>query len=168
MRAMDVYLVRHAIAFERDAARWPDDAERPLTDEGRAKFVRAARGLQRLVPEVELVLASRFRRAWQTAAILSEAAGWSDPVAAVELEAGRGPEEAVELLEGQGDRASVALVGHEPHLSSLASLLLAGSDSAVPIELKKGGVIALLTGDDRAVLRWHATPRLLRTLDDRG
>jgi hypothetical protein len=28
---MDVYLVRHAIAGQRDPARWPDDSQRPLT-----------------------------------------------------------------------------------------------------------------------------------------
>ena len=30
---MDLYLVRHAVAFGRDAARWPDDSARPLTPE---------------------------------------------------------------------------------------------------------------------------------------
>jgi broad specificity phosphatase PhoE len=36
-----VYLVRHAIAEDRDSARWPDDSERPLT----------RRGLVRTLPE---------------------------------------------------------------------------------------------------------------------
>jgi len=31
---MDLYIVRHAVAFDRDAERWPDDRERPLTPRG--------------------------------------------------------------------------------------------------------------------------------------
>jgi phosphohistidine phosphatase SixA len=29
---MELLIVRHAIAFERNTRRWPDDAERPLSD----------------------------------------------------------------------------------------------------------------------------------------
>jgi phosphohistidine phosphatase SixA len=32
-----VYLVRHAIAEQRDFVRWPDDAERPLSPVGIAR-----------------------------------------------------------------------------------------------------------------------------------
>src|SRR5581483_11484273 len=35
---LEVILVRHAIAPERDRARWPDDGERPLSAEGKRKF----------------------------------------------------------------------------------------------------------------------------------
>jgi phosphohistidine phosphatase SixA len=65
------------------------------------------------------------------------------------------------------------IVGHEPGLSGLASFLLAGSPTAVSIELKKGGLIALDTGQTLrasggaatgATLLWHATPRQLRRM----
>ena len=45
-------------------------------------------------------------------------------------------------LQGHAQRA-VALVGHEPNLSRLASLLLAGDEGAVSLELKKGGIVLL-------------------------
>ena len=66
---MDVYLVRHAIADHRDPARWPNDAQRPLTAKGIARFRSAARGLHRIVPELR---SSRepHARAWETAEIL--------------------------------------------------------------------------------------------------
>lgn len=57
---MDLYSVRHAVAHERDADRWPDDAKRPLTPEGEKRFRLAAGGILRLVPEVDYVLSSPF------------------------------------------------------------------------------------------------------------
>ena len=70
-------------------ARWPDDAARPLTKEGIARFRAAARGLRRLVPAVDSVLSSGYARAWQTAELLHEVAGWQEPEECPALEAGR-------------------------------------------------------------------------------
>jgi phosphohistidine phosphatase len=166
---MDVYLVRHAIADHRDPARWPDDAKRPLTTKGIARFRSAARGLNRIVPDVDVVLASPYTRAWQTGEILHDEAGWPAPEPCPALEAIRPPVDAVEVLQASSDRSSVALVGHEPYLSRLASLLLCGDADALPLELKKGGVVLLRFGGDPsrggALLRWSASPRILRSLD---
>ena len=164
---MDVYLVRHAIAEERDSARWPDDSKRPLTAEGASRFRSAARGLRRLVPELDVVLASPYVRAWQTAEILHDEAGWPAPEPASELEPSF-PDAAIELLQDHADR-SVALVGHEPHLSELASLLVSGDEHTLRLELKKGGTV-LLAFDGRrdvgtATLRWSVAPKILRMLD---
>ena len=165
---IEVYLVRHAIAEDRDPARWPDDSRRPLTEEGAASFRRAARGLQRIVPTVDRVLSSPYPRALQTAEILRDDAGWPAPEPRDQLAAASSPDAALELLRDQGANTSVALVGHEPNLSSFASLLLTGNDTALEVELKKGGVIALDwaadPGSAAALLRWIATPRLLRSL----
>ena len=76
---MELYLVRHAIAGKPDAASWPDDSERPLTEEGITRFRPAARGLATLVPDVERVLSSPWTRAWQTAEILQEENDWPAP-----------------------------------------------------------------------------------------
>src|SRR4030095_6138514 len=48
MGPVDLYLVRHAIAEPRDSERWPDDASRPLTENGVKLFRAAARGLRSL------------------------------------------------------------------------------------------------------------------------
>jgi phosphohistidine phosphatase SixA len=70
------------------------------------------------------------------------------------------------------DEESIALVGHEPYLSSLASLLLAGDEDAVQIELKKGGVIFLslesVAAPASAFLRWSLRPKILRSLAPAG
>ena len=159
--------MRHAIAENRDFARWPDDSVRPLTADGVDRFRRAARGLSELVPRVDAVLSSGFARAWHTAELLTEEAGWPEPGRCEALEAGRPPAEAVGVLQGR-EEGALALVGHEPHLSLLASLLLAGDEDAVRTDLKKGGVISLVLPGrveaGAAVLTWAATPRLLRRL----
>ena len=47
---MRLYLVRHAIAHDRDAKKWPDDGQRPLTKRGIQRFEQVAAGLRKLVP----------------------------------------------------------------------------------------------------------------------
>jgi phosphohistidine phosphatase len=169
LTAVDVYLVRHAIADRRDVVRWPNDDERRLTAQGIARFRSAARGLGRIVREVEVVLSSPYTRAWETAELLHDEIAWPVPERCPELEASRAPGAALDVLLGVRDRSSAALVGHEPYLSRLASLLLSGEENAIDLELKKGGVALLaFAGDPRpggALLRWSVTPKILRSLD---
>ena len=165
---MELYLVRHAIAEKRDPARWPDDSQRPLTPEGIARFRPAARGLARIVPKVERVLSSPWTRAWQTAEILHDEGGWPSPELCPEVSGDRWPADAAELLTDVA-ATSLAFVGHEPHLSSLASLLLTGEPALLQLEKKKGGVTFLelpdRTAGSPAVLRWFLSPKILRMLD---
>jgi phosphohistidine phosphatase len=164
---VDVYIVRHAIAGHADSSRWPDDADRPLTPEGAESFRSAAAGLRRIVPNVDVVLSSGFVRAWQTAELLHEVAGWPVPEASRELEVGRTPSETVAVLQRRSEQ-SIALVGHEPHLSRLTSLLCTGMEDGLRLTLKKGAVVHLRSdgavGPGAASLRWTTTPKILRAL----
>jgi phosphohistidine phosphatase len=163
-----VYLVRHAPAAQRDAARWPDDASRPLTKKGERKFSRAAAGLARLAEPPSLVLASLHARAWRTAELLEEHAGWPAPQACPALAADLDASEAIPELEAlhMTDAESVALVGHEPTMSELLSLLLVGDETLLPAPFKKGAVARLtLTtppAPASAQLDWFVTPGMLR------
>ena len=165
---LDLYLVRHAFAAHADPARWPDDAERPLTAEGISRFRVAARGLRRLVPEVDSMLSSGYARAWQTAELLHKVAGWHEPEECPALEAERPATSVLDVLQGRTER-SIALVGHEPYLSRLASLLCTGSEDGLRVELKKGAVASLsfagAVEPGRACLRWTVSPKILRRLD---
>jgi phosphohistidine phosphatase len=165
---MDLYVVRHAIAAERDSTRWPDDGLRPLTPEGERRFRQAARGLRRFVPSVDVVLASPYARAWRTAEILQEEAGWPPPKKCEALEAERSPAEGVEALLPYRSAESVAVVGHEPNLSELCSILLSGRPDTVSIQMKKGAVACLWMDagarPGAAVLRWLLTPKVLRAV----
>lgn len=166
--ALNVYLVRHAFADHADPERWPDDSKRPLTKDGVRKFAAAARGLRQIVPDVDVVLSSGFARAWQTAEILHDEAGWPKPEECPPLEAHRAAASAIDVLRERNE-ASVALVGHEPYLSSLASLLCAGGEDVLHLELKKGAV-ALVdvpgeVGPGTSYLCWSVRPKMLRALD---
>ena len=67
---MLLLLIRHADAGDRDAERWPDDRDRPLTDKGRKTQRKVSRwlGEHRLAPTK--VLTSPWARAAETAKIL--------------------------------------------------------------------------------------------------
>lgn len=166
---MDLILVRHAIAEERDPVRWPADRERPLTNDGIKRFERAASGLRRVQGSVDLVLSSPYVRAWQTAEILHDIAGWPEPVACTELEPMNETQLVIDFcnrLEG----ASVALVAHEPLLGELAAVLLAGFGAPAQ-PLKKGGAVAFSSEQGVTAggmeLRWWLPPKLLRLLATR-
>ncbi len=165
---MEVYLVRHATASERDPDRWPDDSERPLAPEGEEQFRLAARGLARAVPRVDAILSSPYRRAWRTAEILSELDSWPEPEPVAVLEPTLPPEKAALELEHYSGR--VAVVGHRPGLHELAAYLLTGEGDGVEIRLEKGGVACIRF--DGAVqpgtgeLRWLLTPEALCSLAD--
>src|SRR5215470_13980294 len=94
----ELVIVRHAIAEDRDWLRWPDDAERPLTEAGAERFARAARGLARLVGNVDAVLTSPAVRAWQTADLLEHEAGWPTPEPTDALAVGGGTEDVLAAL----------------------------------------------------------------------
>jgi phosphohistidine phosphatase len=166
---LDLYLVRHAFAGHADPARWPDDADRPVTAEGDREFRAAAAGLRRLVPVVEVVLSSRFARAWQTAHALHEVTGWPEARECRELEVGRPPRGVVDLLH-ERMQDSIALVGHEPQLSSLVSLLSTGDEGALNLKLKKGAAVCVRfpgpVEPGAGILRWAVEPRILQAVDD--
>jgi len=165
---MDLYLVRHAVAFDYDPAQWPDDSQRPLTPEGQKRFKRSARGLQGLGASVDLMLSSPWVRAWQTAEILESEAGWPRPVACEALQSGRAPAEVLQALQPFTSYRTIVLVGHEPSLHELASYLLTADMHHAQIEMKKGGVARLEVGEGlrpgAGKLQWLLPPKVLRSL----
>ena len=165
---MNLYLVRHAIAFDPDPARWPDDRDRPLTPQGEKKFRRAVRGLETLVPGVDVVLSSPLVRAWSTAEVLQKKASWPEPTRFDQLEPGTPPADVVDALQPHASAQNIALVGHEPSLHELVSYLVAGGADSMKVTMKKGGVACLTFPDalrpGGAELAWLVRPGLLRKL----
>jgi phosphohistidine phosphatase len=165
---VDLYLVRHAVAYKRDPDRWPDDSRRPLMPEGEEEFRGAARGLGRVVPEVEVLLSSPYERAWRTAEILAEQTGWPTPEKFSALEPDIPPEKVVLALESYAGKQSIALSGHRPGLHELAVYLLTGETGGADMKIKKGGVVCIQFDDapkaGAGKLRWLFTPKVLRSL----
>ncbi len=187
---MRLLFIRHAIAMERQefAPFGRDDSERPLTVDGQKKMKRNLRGLQRLIPKVDVLASSPFVRAQQTAELAAATFGCeiiecpalvpNQPPSALldwlgdlrlhrssqkQTTAGRsGPSSKTAVHRP----AIVALVGHEPHLSETISWLLS-SDHAI-CEMKKGGAcllsIASRFSERDAHLLWLLQPKQLRLI----
>jgi phosphohistidine phosphatase len=161
----ELYLIRHGIAEERGEA-WPDDAKRPLTDEGIDRVRKSARGLVRLGVSFDAILTSPLVRARQTADAVASAFELRPHIVAAESLAPGGTYQAVLAdLEKQTRRSRIALVGHEPGMGELASRL---SGSRHPLEFKKGAACRIdvdaLPPTGPGSLRWFLTPRIMRGL----
>jgi phosphohistidine phosphatase len=167
---MELLIIRHAIAFERDRHRWAQDGARPLSPAGIRRSRKAAAGLKELCKPPDRLLTSPLVRARQTAKFLTEAAGWPPAQIAPELTPGEGAAAVLTLL--AKDRSKrIAIVGHQPDLSALLAACLLKDGSALAIEMKKNAV-ACLSFDGRAqagraALKWLATPRMLRGFRNR-
>jgi phosphohistidine phosphatase len=168
---MELYVLRHAIAVERGAPEIRRDSERPLSSAGRKRMQRIARGMRALKMRPELILSSPYLRARQTAELVArEFEAESILELSPLLEPGGDPEELMSLLGGEyGSIGSVVLVGHEPSLSELISMLLSG-DERMAVTMKKGGLCKLTLENPRygrcATLEWLLTPRQLTRLAD--
>jgi len=164
---MDLLIVRHAIAFERNPKRWPDDGERPLSPDGMLRARKSAAGLKRIAERPVRVLTSPLVRAKQTAAILTDCAGWPKAVECVELSPVETPEAVLEALRGIRDKR-IAVVGHQPSLGQLIALCLPGGVRPEAFDLKKTGVASLSFNDSpragHATLHWFLPPRILRAV----
>ncbi len=166
---MDLVLIRHAIAEDREifAETGEADSERPLTDRGRRRMREGARGLRSEVPSLDVLATSPYVRAADTGRIIADSYREVVPVVTRALEPDAGFPSFVAWLRTLGGPPTVAAVGHEPHLSRLASWLL-GSEDHVMIELRKGGACLLAfegaLGKGHAVLRWSLAPGQLRRL----
>jgi phosphohistidine phosphatase len=139
---MEVLIVRHAIACERNPKRWPDDADRPLSPQGVVRARQAAAGIKRLVPHPLHVLSSPFLRARQTAAILTKFAGWPRAVDCRQLMPDTGVETLLSVLAGM-QAPRIALVGHEPELGQLLEKCLSGDAGGAAFKLRKMGLARL-------------------------
>lgn len=166
---MQLYLLRHAMAAERDAQQWPDDSQRPLTDEGRVKMRKVARGMGALDLSFDMILTSPYARAQETAEIVARRFAGTPLMASEQLTPDGSFDGLVTFLRELSEMPrSVLLVGHEPHLGEVACQLLSGEPGAF-IVMKKGGLACLhvehLDGrHPRARLEWLLTPKLLRAL----
>lgn len=162
---MELLIVRHAIAFEADARRWPDDAERPLSPEGLVRARKAAAGMRELARAPGRVLVSPLVRARQTAAILSEVAGWPRATLCGELAPGGSPEALLAVLRHVPE-TRVAVVGHEPGLGRLLAVSLPGAAGPQGFVFRKMGAALLrFEGAARAGgarLAWLVPARILR------
>jgi len=164
---MELLIVRHAIACERNAKRWPEDGARPLSPRGVTRARRTAAGLRKLALRPVRVLTSPLERTRQTAAILTQYAAWPRATPCPQLLPGAAPEELLALLARTRGRR-LAVIGHQPDLGRLIAACLPGSASSAAFDVRKMSVALIaFQGAPRAgqgELRWLVAPKLLRAI----
>lgn len=163
---MEVYILRHAIAAPRGTP-GIKEAERPLTNIGKKKMERAARGIAQIVPGVDVILTSPFKRAYDTAVIAAKEMNCSNKLTVFEpLESDTPYKTLIKALAKYNKKNAIMLVGHEPDLSYFASALIGMKNST--LELKKGSLCRIdidgFPPRSAGVLKWLIKPNQLRLM----
>jgi phosphohistidine phosphatase SixA len=121
---MTLYFLRHGDAVQDTRLH---DSDRPLTESGREQAAAAGKFLRAGKAGIERVLCSPLLRAQQTASAVLREIG-PVPLSTTEhLVSSSDPRHILRELSDL-DKETVLLVGHEPHLSSTISVLLAGDE----------------------------------------
>ena len=148
---MDLYIVRHGQAGHFGDPRWPDDGQRPLTDEGKQRFARVVERLVERGFAADVIAASPLVRCLQTAQLLAE--GLPDEPELVELDALRPGSDLETLLkwtaEQPAEHRQIAWVGHAPDVGHMATALTGNSKGW--IRFAKGAT---------ALIRFHGLPEI--------
>jgi phosphohistidine phosphatase len=168
---MKLYFLRHAEAIPLQGANFGSDSERPLTEEGVKRMKQVAPAMRRMKLSFDLILSSPFERAKRTAEFVAIEFKALDKLHySQHLTTGGEPDALIaELLKTYASAESILLVGHEPNMSRLMSMLLTGNLDLV-IHFRKAALAELaienLTFGRCAVLEWLLTPRQLSKMAD--
>ena len=142
-----------------EAAPEQENPDRPLTAQGRADVTRVAQAAARCAVRPDGIWHSDKLRARQTAEILGAKLR---PGGGVKLAAGLAPKDDPALMAARVEGAEpLMLVGHLPHLSRLASLLLVGDPSKEVITFRMGGMVCLDHAESGWRVKWIVTPEVL-------
>jgi phosphohistidine phosphatase len=150
---MDLILWRHAEAV--DGA---PDLARTLTAKGTKQAEAMARWLRRRLPEQTRVIVSPAKRALQTAEALTD-----NYEIVQDLAPGASPAAVLSAVGWPEQTGTVLVVGHQPALGMVASLVIA--DAPVPWSIKKGAIWwisrRVRSARPQAVLRAAISPEFL-------
>ena len=153
---MNVYLIRHAHAVAAS-----ENPERPLSTRGCNQVFALAAFLKRsgLFQPSEF-WHSPLLRSRETAQLLDQRLRLSIPHLLVpDLEPDDDPRAAARRLKATNH--AVAIIGHEPHLSALATLLVVGKAEVPAFVMKKCSALALEGVGSHWSVRWHVSPDLI-------
>ncbi len=162
---MQLFIVRHGLAIDREDPKCPPDPERYLTEEGVRKTKEVARGVVALGITADLLLSSPYVRAVQTAEIFAEVLVYPKQKIRRSDLLLPGAEPSLFFRELARDKKSSAVFcfGHAPHLDDLIATAL-GSKHHVTSLKKAGAALIELRrlSPPSGQLVWLAPPKLLR------
>jgi phosphohistidine phosphatase len=141
---MLLLLARHADAGVPDPARWPGDADRPLTDLGRATQRTMRERVRAAGWSPTVIVSSPLLRARQTAEIIAQVCRVVSPT--IIADALAAPPDVRALSDAVARAAGtdiIALTGHSPWLDELASMLLVGNSAGLRTQFSKSAVMVI-------------------------
>jgi phosphohistidine phosphatase len=162
---MEIYVVRHGIAIDREDPKCPPDPERYLTEEGVEKTKRVAAAVAALSATPDLLLSSPYVRAIETAEIFAVALDYpKQKIRRTDLLL-PGAEPTLFFRELAKDKQSSAIFifGHAPQLDDIIAASLGAKQHIT--SLKKAGVALIelkRVSPPNGQLVWLAPPKLLR------
>lgn len=167
---MQLFILRHAVAIPRSTGGYPTD-DRPLSEEGIAKFINCAKAINILTGSFDIIISSPLVRALHTAKILAEHTSFTkDIIITAHLLPGSPQRNLLKSLNDYKNSEKICIVGHEPMLGYLASKFI-GHDESV-IELKKGGICRIdidkLPPVKPGRLVWLMQPKQLMMIGQNG
>ena len=123
---MQLYIVRHGIAIDREDPKCPADPERFLTEEGLEKTADVAGGVARISETPDLMLTSPYVRAWQTAELFADALDYPrQKIRKTDaLLPGAEPQQLLRELAKDKQLSSAFVFGHAPNLDDLLATTL--------------------------------------------
>jgi phosphohistidine phosphatase len=162
---MQLYIVRHGIAIDREEPKCPADPERYLTEEGIEKTKQVAKGVAALGVSADLLLTSPYVRANQTAEIFAQALDYPrQKIRRTDmLLPGAEPSLLFRELAKDKQSSSVFIFGHAPQLDDVIAMALGLKNHITT--LKKAGVALIelkRISPPSGQISWLAPPKLLR------
>jgi phosphohistidine phosphatase len=153
---MFLYLVQHAEAKKKE-----EDPERGLSKKGMQDLSTVAQFASRLGIKTLQIYHSGKTRTLQTAQTLADKTETGKGISETD---GLNPLDDPQIWFERISRMKehIMLVGHLPHLSKLASLILCGDRGKNIIDFKMGGIVCLKRlEDDKWSINWILTPEVV-------
>jgi phosphohistidine phosphatase len=162
---MQLYIVRHGIAIDREDPKSPPEAERYLTQEGIEKTTLVAKSIAALGISSDLLVSSPYVRAMQTAEIFASALDYAQQKIGKSeaLLPGAEPGAFFRELARQKEASTVFCFGHAPHVDELVAAAMGVKHHIT--EMKKAGVALVelkRISPPSGQLVWLVTPKLVR------
>lgn len=162
---MQIYVVRHGIAIDREDPKCPPDPERYLTEKGVQKTKRVAGAVAELSGAADLLVSSPYVRAMQTAEIFAEALDYAkQKIRQTDaLLPGAGAHLLFRELAKDRQSSAVFLFGHAPQLDDVVAAALGAKHHVTSLKKAGAALIELKrVSPPSGQLIWLATPKLLR------
>lgn len=140
---MNIYLIRHGDSEKSSIDK--KDTDRELTPVGKLTTQTAASSWKKVIPSIDYIISSPFKRAVQTAEIIAAVFKYgSEIIADKKLAPGSKTEDVIELVRTYNCE-NILLVGHQPDMAEHISALI--SSSSIQIEFKKSAIAKISFGN---------------------